>query len=108
MLETPAMLDELGGEPIQERGMRRAIAFDAELAGSADDAFAKMVMPHAIDDHARSERIVRIGEHVRECGATPAVRDLRRRGINDLQKARRNFFARLIECAFGEHESFWR
>src|SRR5436190_21224558 len=97
MLEAPAVFHELGREPIEQRWMRRGIALHAELARRADDAFTEMVMPQAIDDHARGEGIVGIGQEFCQRCATPAVLDLCWRGINDLHETGRNFLALLIE-----------
>ena len=36
--------------------MRRPLAADAEVADGADQPFAEMVLPDAIDDHPRQQR----------------------------------------------------
>jgi len=38
--------------------MRRTVAADAEIARSAHQALAEMILPHAVHDHTRGERIV--------------------------------------------------
>ena len=53
--ELPAVLDQLAGEIIEQLGMRRRIALDAEIVRRADDAAAHVVLPEAIDDDAGEE-----------------------------------------------------
>ena len=40
-------------QPVEQFGMRRPLAHDAEIAGRADDALAEMVVPDAVHHHAR-------------------------------------------------------
>ena len=56
-LDAPAVLDEVAGQPVEQFGMRGALAHLAEIVGRADDAFAEMMLPDAIDHHARGQRI---------------------------------------------------
>ena len=58
LLDAPALADELGGQPIEQFGIRRQRAHLAEIAGRADDAGAEVPSPDAIDHHARRQRIV--------------------------------------------------
>ena len=44
------------GEPFEQLGMRRPLALHAEIVGRADDPFAEMMLPEAVDDHPREQR----------------------------------------------------
>src|SRR6185437_2565248 len=59
MLEPPAVLDQFGGQPVEQFGMRGPTAVEAEIVGRIDQTDAEMIMPQAIDDHPREQRIVR-------------------------------------------------
>ena len=65
-LHSPAVLLELLGQEVQQLGMARAIAHEAEVVRSVDDPFAEVEGPNAVDDDARGERMLRIGEPVCE------------------------------------------
>ena len=58
-LERPLVLDELAGEPVEQFGMRGGRAADAEVVFGGDEPLAKMMLPDAVDDHPRGERVVR-------------------------------------------------
>ncbi len=62
MFETPAVLDQLGGQPVEQFGMRGAAAVEAEVVGRIDQAHAEVIMPQPIDDHPREQRIVGMGD----------------------------------------------
>ena len=63
--DRPAVVDEPGGQIIEQFGMSRLVAHHAEVAGSPHQPFAEMRLPNAIDDHARRQRVLRIGEPLR-------------------------------------------
>ena len=65
----PAGAHELAGEPVEQLGMRRGIALRAEIAGRADEAGTKELLPKTIGDDARGERVFRINEPTREVEA---------------------------------------
>ena len=65
-LDRPAVADESPGKVIEQLGMRRHVAGHAEIVDGFDDSFAEEMMPDAIHDHPRSERILRAGEPLRE------------------------------------------
>ena len=46
--------------------MRRPFAERAEVAGRADDAAAEVVHPDAVDEHAARQRMLAVGQPVRE------------------------------------------
>ncbi len=58
LLDAPAPLHELDGQPVEQLRMRRLLAHLAEVVERRDDAAAEVVVPHAVDDHARGERIL--------------------------------------------------
>ena len=62
LLDGPAVVDEPGGEPIEQLGMRGLLAHDAEVARRADQAFAEVMLPDAVHDHARRQRIIGAGQ----------------------------------------------
>ena len=49
-LELPAVLDQVGGEPVEQLRVRRPLALGAEIVGRGDNAPAEMVLPEAVDD----------------------------------------------------------
>jgi hypothetical protein len=51
----PAVGDEFGGEVVEEFGMRGLAAEEAEVAGSIDDAGAKVMLPDTIGEHSGGE-----------------------------------------------------
>src|SRR5258708_37026265 len=50
-------------------GMRGSVAVTAVIVGVIDEAAPEMIVPDAIDDRAPHQRIVGIGDPVRECGS---------------------------------------
>ena len=70
-LQAPAAGDEAGGELIEQFGMGGPVAHTTEIRGRADDAFAEMMLPDAVDDDAGGERV--IDDRVRQLGAAGAL-----------------------------------
>ena len=58
----PALALQLAGEPIEQLGMGGPLAVVAEIARRPHDAAAEMIMPKAIGQHARRERIFGIDD----------------------------------------------
>ena len=58
-LEAPALGDQLGGEPVEQLGVRRPAAVEAEVARRLDQARAEVGLPEPVDDHAGEQRIAR-------------------------------------------------
>ena len=56
-LLAPALLDEFGGQPVEQFRMRRPGALRAEVLAGLDEAAAEHLLPESIDGHARDERI---------------------------------------------------
>ena len=61
-LQAPAIGDEAMGQPVEQLGMRRLLAQLAEVARGGHQPAAEMILPDAVDDDARGERIVRLRE----------------------------------------------
>ena len=59
LLDAPATLDEGVGQPIEQFGVRGALAVDAKVGSGGDDAAPKVLLPNAIHYHARGEGIFR-------------------------------------------------
>ena len=59
VLGAAAGAQELGRQPVEQLGMRRRRALDAEVARRRHQAAAEMVLPDAIDPDARRQRILR-------------------------------------------------
>ena len=54
-LEPPAVGDEFTGQPIEQLRVRWQLALQAEVIGRVHDAAAEMMLPKAVDDHAREQ-----------------------------------------------------
>ena len=95
--------------------MRRLLAHLAEAARRADDAFAEMVLPDAVDHDARGQRILWRDQPVRE--SAPAVRRLcvgrrRRERVvapgGDREDARRHLRSLGVDAAAMQEERWSR
>ena len=73
MFERPSVFYEIRGEPIEQFGMARQLAAQAEVARRVDEAPPKMPRPHAVDDDARGERVVGRGDGAGQLKAAAAV-----------------------------------
>src|SRR5581483_9724178 len=73
LLHRPAALDEAAGEPVEQLGVRGRLAAGAEIVGRGDDAASEMPLPDAIDHHARGQRILLVGDPLRELEAAAAL-----------------------------------
>src|SRR5262249_49392797 len=51
-------IHELGGQPVQQLGMRRRRALESEVVGRADESAAEVVLPDSIHHYARRQRIL--------------------------------------------------
>ena len=60
MLDIPAAIDELGGQPVQQLRVRRRGALRAEVLHGRDDAPSEDHLPEAVHGHPRRERMRRI------------------------------------------------
>ena len=83
-LHVPAALAEIDGQPVEQLRVRGRLALAAEIVGGLDDADAENLLPHAIDGHARGERMIFGKEPARE--TEPVARH---RGCHRRQHCRR-------------------
>ena len=60
--ESPAVRDEPARQVVEEFGVGRRIAADAEVVDRRDDPLAEQPAPDAVDDHAGRQRILRADE----------------------------------------------
>src|SRR6185369_11933015 len=72
----PSLSNEFRCEPVEQFGVRRPSAVEAEVVGCVDEAHAEVVMPEAVDYNARGERVVSIGNPVGEFGPSLSVRSI--------------------------------
>ena len=68
-LDVPAGADELGRQPVEQLGVRRRLALDAEVLGRLDQARAEMVLPDPVDGHAGRQRVVGTSQPARQAEA---------------------------------------
>ena len=66
MLEAPAMLNQIVCKPIKQLGVRWTPSVKPKVVGRLHDAYAKMVLPDAVDDHSREQRIASFGNPFRQ------------------------------------------
>src|SRR6185436_7692842 len=59
LLHAPAARDELEREPVEELGMRRALALRAEVLARRDEPAPEDALPRAVDEDARRQRVRR-------------------------------------------------
>ena len=72
LLPAPAEADELGGEVVEQFGMRRALAERAEVFRRRDESATEEIFPELIHRDARGERVRGIDEPAREVEAIGA------------------------------------
>ena len=74
MLDIPAAVDELGGQPIEQLRMRRRGPLRAKILGRLHDSLAEHQHPQPIDEHPGHQRIIAIDEPLGQIQAIrPAV-----------------------------------
>ena len=103
-LDGPATRDELGGEPVEQlwvRGFRTGVA---EVVGIGEERRAEGMLPEAVHQHARGERVFGRSDPVGEGAAAAggvAGRGADRGGvgIEDGEEAGRDFVARFVGIA---------
>src|SRR5262245_37955043 len=66
MFYAPSAFDELDRQPIEQRGMRRLLAARTEIFRRRDQPRADILLPDAVDDHARRQRIVFVHDPFRQ------------------------------------------
>ena len=63
-LDRVAVVDEAGGQVVEQLGMRRRVAEAAEVVDGPHDAVAEQVAPDPVDGHAGRERVVGSGDRL--------------------------------------------
>ena len=61
VLETPAVLDPIQGEPIEQLWVGWRTSEFSKVAGRCHDRFAEMMHPNAVDHGSNKQRVGRIG-----------------------------------------------
>ena len=58
----PAVLDEIGGKPIEQIGVSGLFSIEAKVAWAAHDAASKMMLPNTVDKHPCGQGMLSIGQ----------------------------------------------
>ena len=58
LLHAPAAGNELGRQPVEQFRMTGRLASQAEVVWRVDQTTTETLLPHAVDDDSRCERIV--------------------------------------------------
>ena len=74
----PAVVDEVGGQPVEQFGVRGSVAAGAEVVDRMHDPEAEELLPDPVDGDPRGERIERVGDPVRHLQAAALIRGHRR------------------------------
>ena len=69
-LHRPAVLDEVGGQPVQQLGMRGLGSLGPEVVGVPGDRQHEMMLPDPVDDRAGRQRVARIRDPSRKSEPT--------------------------------------
>src|SRR5204863_4545656 len=86
-LDAPAVCYELARQIIEQFWMRRPLAEDAEVVNAGDKSATEKVVPEAVDEDARSERIRGVGDFLGEFQAAAVLcRIILLRSGNGLQE----------------------
>ena len=100
-LHVPARLAEIDRQPVEQFGMRRQLARDAEVAAGAHDARAEHLLPEAVDGDARRQRMLRPQQPLGE--AEPVARQVRRHRRQGVRRRRLHLVAALVVLAAEQH-----
>src|SRR5258706_7127533 len=66
LLEAPTVAHEFAGQPVEQSRVGRALAFQAEIARGSHNSAAEMILPDPVYHDARRQRIIRVGQDVRQ------------------------------------------
>ncbi len=91
-LHAPAAIHQLGGQPVQQRGVARRLAVAAEVVHRRHDRPAEVPAPDVVDRHPRRERVGLVGDPAGE--GQPTARAGRRIGRPGREPYRRCSSAR--------------
>ena len=71
--EPPVDRGSSAGEPVEQLRVRRLAAHLAEVVRRVDEPAAEVPLPDAVDDHAPGQRVLRVGQPLRQRGAAVAL-----------------------------------
>ena len=58
----PAVLHEISGQPVEQLRVGRRLAVEAKVARRVHDTLPKVVLPDAVDEDPRGQRVLSIGQ----------------------------------------------
>jgi hypothetical protein len=100
-LHIPAALHEIDGEPVEQLGMRGALALQAEIIRRAHQTGTEEHLPHMIHEHAGRERVLLRRDPLREADAV--LRESFWPGRDGRRHAARHHIAFFVPNASQEH-----
>ena len=113
-LQAPAALHELDRQPVEQLRVRRRRALTAEVVLGLDNPSAEVLLPHAIDGHARGQRVTRIHQpagKVKPVGGAGSRHERRQHGwhagLESCSRPREiagNVDVSLARLALGQHQ----
>ena len=86
LLDRPAVADEPGRQVVEQLGVRRRVAGDAEVVDARDQPLAEQVLPDAVDHHARRERVLRRWSATAASSSRPLCCGLTFGGAGDVER----------------------
>ncbi len=96
-LDVPARFAEFDGQPVEQLGMRRQLAGDAEVAGGAHQAGAEDLLPEAVDRHAGGQGM--LGPDQPSCQPEPVPGQVGRHGRQGVGRVGLHRVAALVVLA---------
>ena len=60
LFDAPSIANELMSKPVQEFWMRGVLSLPAKVTGGGHKALTEMLLPNAVDENTRGQRVVRI------------------------------------------------
>ncbi|MCG3163389.1 MAG: hypothetical protein JMDDDDMK_04795 [Acidobacteria bacterium] len=104
MFYAPTAFDEFDCKPVEQFGMRRQFATRAEIFGRRHQTLSEVLLPDAIDDHARGERVVFVHDPFRQ--SQPVRWRVFRKRMQRGGRARSHDIARTLPIATFENVCF--
>ena len=105
-LDVPARAHELRGQPVEQLRVAGWLALRAEVLGGLHQARAEVVLPVAIDGHARRQRVGWVYQPFRQ--PQPVAGQVLRHRRQARRNAGRDFFAVVAIVATPEHKRLAR
>src|SRR5262245_6775640 len=93
----PAAFDEFYRQPVEQFGMGRALASRAEILGRRYQSLSEILLPYAVDNDARGQRIVPVNDPFRQ--AEPVRRSVFRERVQRGGNARADGIAGTLPVA---------